>query len=391
MRIFLTASVVCTATATAPAPSFCAASGWNQVWADEFSGPALDNSSWTVDLSAGDSRVRDSQGTADNVYLEGGALVLRSQRVANAVAGGAKFNYTSGAVQSKGLRSWQGRTRACVRAQLPGGKAADGRTAAAGVGQGIWPAHWMMPDNGACWPSNGEIDIMEMINGDGVHHSTYHWRRTDVGGCGDKLANGTAAKHPSHGGTAADHTFATAWHEYGVEYGTDGIAFALDGVVFERLTSSTDGGGTNPAHQKAQFFDVPYYMILNTAVGGPWPGEPDASTVFPTYHHIDYGTRNRVRVTCAAAAALPAAEQRAALLPPASCPPRTRRSPTPCHEPHTHLTHKHARAMPRVGRLAQFALHSRRNNKRRTADVERRNGACEVEIDVGTLQDARMC
>jgi beta-glucanase (GH16 family) len=128
--------------------SFCDAAGWSMVFSDDFSGSALNTSSWTVDLGAGDSRVRNSQGTADNVYLENGALVLRSKREK-----AGKWNYTSGAVQTMGKASWKhaGGTRACVLAKLPGGQGE------VPLSQGVWPAHWMMPDNKACWPSNGEI------------------------------------------------------------------------------------------------------------------------------------------------------------------------------------------------------------------------------------------
>ena len=98
------------------------------------------------------------------MYLEDGDLVLRSQEQS-----AGKWNYTSGAVQTMGKQSWKGLTRACVRARLPGGEGGEGpRKDSAG----IWPAHWMMPDNKACWPSNGEIDIMEMVNGDGITHAT---------------------------------------------------------------------------------------------------------------------------------------------------------------------------------------------------------------------------
>ena len=150
------------------------------------------------------------------MYLESGHLVLRSQRQKS---GG--WNYTSGAVETQGKVSWWGPTRACVSAKLPGGEGpqphgpdwcqttplGDCRTGCPyqpydkGVcgpdkqppppgkscnrcrcnaqntscgtdpgradSQGVWPAHWMMPDTTACWPSAGEIDIMEMVNGDG--------------------------------------------------------------------------------------------------------------------------------------------------------------------------------------------------------------------------------
>jgi beta-glucanase (GH16 family) len=329
-------------TAASSPPSFCAGEGWAQVWADEFSGATLNESAWNIDVKAGDSQVRNSQGTRDNVYLEGGHLVLRSQRQRI-----GKWNYTSGAVETQHKVSWKGPTRACVSAKLPGGEGggpaakhgadwcattplggcrtgcpAHGSGPANPCGpdkkvpthgscnecpcntmntscggdtkrpdsQGVWPAHWMMPDADStggpatCWPSNGEIDIMEMVNGDGSTHATYHWREREIGGCGDKCTNGSKCPHPSHGESHPDKTDTSVFHEYAVEYGPDHIHYAFDGVVFETITKDT----TSSSGQHAEFFDVPYYMILNTAVGGPWPGEPTALTVFPLHHTIDY-------------------------------------------------------------------------------------------------------
>ena len=201
--------------------SFCDEAGWSMVFADDFSGTALNTTSWTVDLGGGDSRVRSSQGAADNVYLAGGALVLRSKRE-KADGEGKHWNYTSGAVQSEGKIAWKhvGGTRACVRAKLPGGEgpapkhgsdwcattpvnscrtgcpagvkpnrcgpdktvptkgscnececnkkntSCGGGSPARPDSQGVWPAHWMMPDNKACWPSNGEIVdfVFKMMN-----------------------------------------------------------------------------------------------------------------------------------------------------------------------------------------------------------------------------------
>jgi len=251
------------------ATSFCETDGFGLVWQDEFDAPVLDKTSWSTDFSGNDSRVRDSLGTADNVYLENGTLVLRSQR--QAIGG---YQFTSGAVQTQGMRSWKGLTRACVKAMLPGG-------GPKGSGDGIWPAHWMMPDNKACWPSNGEIDIMEMVNGDGMTHGTYHWNPS---GCGDK-----PLRHPSVSNeTFAGADWATAYHEYAVEYSPEHVMFVFDGRVLINITRASQNHMAGLPDRNATFFDVPYYMILNTAVGGPWPKPVSADTVFPTYHRIDY-------------------------------------------------------------------------------------------------------
>jgi beta-glucanase (GH16 family) len=271
---------------TAAFSSFCAGAGWSQVWSDEFSGSAhLNTSAWTVDLNAGDSHVRNSQETLDNVYLEGGHLVLRSQRQKS-----GKWNYTSGAVATKGKVSWKGLTRACVSAKLPGGEGPpahehqdwcattpvgkcqtgcqppkfpsrgvcgpDKKPPPAGKScnhclcnkenttcgpspkrtdsQGVWPAHWMMPDNGDCWPSGGEIDIMEMVDGDGVTQASYHWNRE---ACSDACRNGTQGCRLSIGAKHPDPTDTSVFHEYAVEYSKDHIHYAFGASAILSLTA----------------------------------------------------------------------------------------------------------------------------------------------------------
>lgn len=236
-----------------PSYSFCDVDNFQIVFADEFESEHLNETIWSVDLSGGDSRVRQAQGTKENVYVENGSLVLRTER--QKIGG---YNYSSGAVETKGKVSWEGTTRVCIRARLPSG------------GKGIWPAHWLMPDNDACWPANGEIDIMEMVNSDGVTHGTYHWK---VNGCADPHSSVTGQIDV---GDRWNETF----HEFAVEYSASHILFALDGKVFKNIT----GDSTPPA----QFFNVPYYVILNTAIDGPWPEPANNETVLPAYHLIDY-------------------------------------------------------------------------------------------------------
>mmetsp|Transcript_84606 Transcript_84606/g.192842 ORF Transcript_84606/g.192842 Transcript_84606/m.192842 type:complete len:218 (+) Transcript_84606:52-705(+) len=204
--------------ATVPAvlASFCQQSGWAQVWADEFDGAEVDTGAWTKDVRGpGDSRTRDATATADSVWVKDGSLVIRS----NAHWTGSNWtSLTSGAVQTQGKVSWKGLTRVCVSAKLPG---------TAKAGRGIWPAHWMMPDDVSKWPCHGEIDIMEMINGDGVSHGTYHWSPS----CD------TISKAASAGQIHVGDDWDSAWHEYAVEYdGKTHVTFAVDGKVIHTIT-----------------------------------------------------------------------------------------------------------------------------------------------------------
>jgi len=245
------------------AASFCdTQGGWKQVWKDDFN--TFDSNSWTVTLGQNSGQGRDAFLTRENVYTENSNLVLKSQK--QSMSG---LNYTSGAVTSQNKRFWQ-HGRFCISARLPGG----GRK---GQGQGIWPAHWMMPNDASCWPDHGEIDIMEMINGDGTVHGTYHWNKLyPAQKCTGERGN-TAQGGVSNIGSGG---WASQYHEYAAEWGVDYIAFVLDGKPYINITNSM-----NP---KPAFPPSPMFFILNTAVGGPWPGPPTPETVFPTYHYLDY-------------------------------------------------------------------------------------------------------
>jgi len=247
---------------TLSAASLCdTAAGWTRAWSDEFEGDSL-ASWWQKDVRGpGDSRTRDAAALAGNVYLDGnGSLVIQSNA---SWTGGGWTNLTSGAVATQGKRSFLGPARICVRAKLPGG---------AGAGAGIWPAHWLMPDDSSCWPCHGEIDIMEMVNGDGQLHGTYHW-------CLNQTCGGAAATHKSvTGQTTLPADWADAWHEYAVEYSSDHVVFYIDGRAYSNHSAASG----------CLLWETPYYVILNTAVGGPWPRAPDKSTAFPTWHYVDY-------------------------------------------------------------------------------------------------------
>lgn len=237
------------------------------LWQDEFdqpigSGPDL--SRWTHDLGDNgwgnaelqnytDSR-ENSSVVADPAALNGKALVLKAVRT-------AKGGYSSARLKTQGKFSLtQGRIEA--RIKIP-------------KGQGIWPAFWMLGESitRIGWPACGEIDIMEVV-GHEPHrlHQTLH-------GPGYSAANGITKAITLPG----DVSLSDDYHVYAVEWSPGRIAWFLDGRLNHVCTPAD-----LPKGAKWVFDDSPFFILLNLAVGGRWPGYPDETTRFPQEMRIDY-------------------------------------------------------------------------------------------------------
>ena len=251
-------------------------------WSDEFDGNTLDSSKWNIvcnDLSLQGcdelpfptsgygAECRSATCIPEAVTVSDGHLTLTSDRdPTNSSA------WRTGAVKTMNKADWtirDGTYRMCISAKLPGG--GDSFQA----GQGIWPAHWMMPSDDSCDPDEGEMDIMEMVSGDGTAWSTYHWQ--------DNWPAEKCAYPDGHQEVYGEYFMGDTWaddfHEFGVERAEDYVAFSVDGKVL--VNSST-------SELDVQLWPMPFYLILNTAVGGSWPGEPNNNTLSPTHHVIDY-------------------------------------------------------------------------------------------------------
>ncbi len=230
---------------------------WKLIWQDEFDGNTVDPNNWIV-LDAhliknGELQYYDPE----DVYLENGCLVLRSRQHDPPVirphpdGHSAEFEFTSGLVEGPGLFShtygWIE-----IRAKLPST-------------QGIWPAHWMLGENfpGVGWPRCGEVDIMEHLGHDvDTVYFTRHW--------GDPYTHqGTSYSGPD---------FSRDFHTFALHWTAEEMFWYVDGFL-RYQTDISDAG---------EIYQRPFYLILNTAVGGYWPGPPDHTTVFPQYHEIDY-------------------------------------------------------------------------------------------------------
>ncbi len=229
-----------------------ALSGWTLAWHDEFDGTAIDNSVWTFEVNGnggGNNELQYYTAEPRNAFLENGTLVI--QALKEDYLG---KQYTSARMNTRGKRDWL-YGRVDVRAKTP-------------TGRGLWPAIWMLPTDWEYggWPASGEIDIMELLGQTpGKIYGTVHYG-TDP------------AHHLSSGGSytlPGGASFASAFHLFSVEWSADSLIWRVDNIRFH-------------AEKNGPPFDKRFHLLLNVAVGGNWPGSPDASTVFPQYMQVDY-------------------------------------------------------------------------------------------------------
>lgn len=243
-----------------------AASGWNLVWRDEFDGPngsKVDRQKWTLETGGGGWGNNELEYYTDhrqNAHLENGALVIKAIKETYTRPDGVTHNYTSARLKTQDKFA-QAYGRFVARIKIP-------------YGQGIWPAFWMLgqdiPQVG--WPKCGEIDVLENI---GKEPFTIHGTLHGPGYSGDA---GIGASYTLPNGKQ----FADAYHLYAVEWEPKAIRWYVDGVCYKTITP------TNLPPGKTWVFDKPFFLLLNVAVGGNWPGNPDSSTVFPQVMSVDY-------------------------------------------------------------------------------------------------------
>jgi len=252
---------------TAPPPPSPA--GWTLVWSDEFSGPdgsAPDPSKWTYDTGGkgwGNTELECYTNRLQNAQINRGNLVITAQQE-NApfvCSDGSTNSYTSARLKTQGLFSQAyGRFEARIKVS---------------AGQGMWPAFWMLGKDitTAGWPTCGEIDIMENIGKEpGTVHGSLHGPSTTT-----RTSDATSIFT-----LPAGQAFADDFHLFAVEWERGVVRFYVDSNLYATFTESQwPAGGT-------WVFDHSFFIILNVAVGGNWPGSPDSSTVFPRHLLVDY-------------------------------------------------------------------------------------------------------
>ena len=219
------------------------------VWADEFNGTSVNAADWNFETGGGGWGNNEKQYyQAANATVTNGTLIItaKKQRVkAN--------NYTSARMTTKGKREFlYGKIEARIKVPLV---------------QGLWPAFWSLGSNHSTvgWPKCGEIDILEHINTEDKVYGTIHW---DVNG-----------NYASYGGNTV--TTPAEFHVYAIEWDSAAIRWYVDGVQYHEANILNSINSTEEFHKS-------FFLILNMAVGGNWPGQTIDDSKLPASMYVDY-------------------------------------------------------------------------------------------------------
>jgi beta-glucanase (GH16 family) len=234
------------------------------VWSDEFDAGKLDPGKWYFERGDGCPELCDWGNEElqwylpDSAELRDGSLVITARKQ----SGNGK-RYTSARISTRDRFAFRyGRIEARIRLAR---------------GQGLWSAFWLLPQDSAygVWAASGEIDILEGVN---------------LGGSGGNTIHGTihfGGTWPENTKAGADYLVATDttsdFHTYALEWSATEMRWYVDDVMYAVQDSWHSSGGDFPAP-----FDRAFYILFNVAVGGIWPGPPDATTAFPAVMEVDY-------------------------------------------------------------------------------------------------------
>ena len=230
--------------------------GYKLLWSDEFDGKKLDETKWNYEPHEPgwtNNELQEYTTSTDNVFVRDGNLVIKAIETEK----DGQVHYTSGKVTGQNKTDFM-YGKVVVSAKVP-------------EGQGLWPAIWMMPKDESYygqWPKCGEIDIMESLGNDTtVSYSTIHYGEPHA------EQQGTITKE-------GDESFSAKFHEYSVEWDPGEMRFYTDGELVLTVNdwfTAVQGEDDKPYPAP---FDQPFFVQMNLAVGGDWPGNPDETTDF---------------------------------------------------------------------------------------------------------------
>jgi len=239
--------------------------GWTLTWSDEFNGAngsAPDSAKWTLDTGGtgwGNHELESYTSRRQNSSIQDGNLVITAAKETFTGSDGVSRDYTSARLKTANHFT-QAYGRFEARIKIPTGK-------------GVWPAFWMLGDNidAAGWPTCGEIDIMENIGSEpNKNHGSMH---------GPGYSGGSALTAIF---SLPSGNFSDDFHSFAVEWEPSAVRFYVDDKLY-----STQSRKDVPQGGK-WVFDHPFFILLNVAVGGDFPGNPDSSTTLPQVMKVDY-------------------------------------------------------------------------------------------------------
>jgi len=256
------------AVACLTAASSHAQDAWELVWSDEFDGTQLNADNWSAQTGTGtayglpagwgNNELQYYTSFDDNLSVSDGTLKITALE---RNFGGS--SYTSARIRSLNKQEFlYGRIEA--RLKIPST-------------QGVWPAFWMLPTNSpyGTWAASGEIDIMESVNIADRIFGTLHfgnpWPNNQA--AGPRLSNGT--------------DFSEDFHTYRIDWEPDSVTWYIDDVSYGTVSSPSWFSSAAPSNPRAPF-DTQYHLLLNVAVGGNFPGNPNGSSVFPQTMEVDF-------------------------------------------------------------------------------------------------------
>ena len=230
-------------------------SGMTLVWQDEFNGTQLNEADWTYEIGTGSGGWGNNElqyYRRENTTVRDGHLIIEARK-----EGFGGMDYTSSRIKTQGKKNWK-YGRIDIRAALP-------------EGQGIWPALWMLGEsiNTVGWPKCGEIDIMEMVGKEpNTIHGTIHWWN----------ANNSWVYYGKEK-TLASGALQSKFHVFSIVWTPTSITWYVDDTQFNVVD-------TTPADLSE--FQEEFFLLFNVAVGGNWPGSPDATSTYPQHMVVDY-------------------------------------------------------------------------------------------------------
>lgn len=232
--------------------------GYALAWSDEFEGNSISNTNWTFESGNnngwGNNELENYTNRTQNAFVSQGNLIIEAREESY-----QGYNYTSARMITKGKKVFTF-GRVDIRARVP-------------KGRGVWPALWMLGSNidAVNWPACGEIDIMELLGQEpNKMYGTLHW-------------GANTAAHESKGANyiLGAGSFDEQFHVYSMVWKEDSIKLYVDDVEFFEADKTDFATSDYP-------FNKDFFFLFNIAVGGNWPGSPDATTVFPQRMVVDY-------------------------------------------------------------------------------------------------------